>query len=224
MIYRQYAEAELALELRGEQQQPVFTGYASVYNSNSLDMGGYVERIMPGAFDAALAKPDDILALVDHDIKHPLASRSTGTLTLQSDSHGLKVEIAPDVSTSWGRDAVAAVKSNLKRGMSFGFQFAPNGYRWSRDNNGTITREVTGIDPLSEVSIVTKGAYPDAGIACRSAEDIEVDNVRSLLIAVREGLQLTNAEVDKVKDTISLLQRSIQPDNRADLLRRQMLI
>src|SRR5512143_3621084 len=38
-------------------------GYAAVYGAWSQDLGGFVERVAPGAFDASLREPDRILAL-----------------------------------------------------------------------------------------------------------------------------------------------------------------
>ena len=42
-------------------------GYAAVYNSQSQDLGGFIERIRPGAFTRSLTSPDHIRALLEHD-------------------------------------------------------------------------------------------------------------------------------------------------------------
>ena len=42
------------LELRGEDESRHIEGYGSVFNSRSLDLGGFQEIIAPGAFDGVI--------------------------------------------------------------------------------------------------------------------------------------------------------------------------
>jgi hypothetical protein len=74
-------------------------GYAAVFNSNSADLGGFKERITPGAFRNSIAGGTDIRALVDHDPSKLLGRTNAGTLRVSEDQVGLRVEIdLPDVS------------------------------------------------------------------------------------------------------------------------------
>src|SRR5437763_1584965 len=89
------------IEVRaGEAGQPnKLVGYAAVYNSLSADLGGFKERIMPGAFKGSVAGSTDIRALVDHDSTKLLGRTSNGTLRVAEDQRGLRVEIdLPDTS------------------------------------------------------------------------------------------------------------------------------
>ena len=58
------------------------TGIASVFNRETTIGGslGWRERVAPGAFDAALRRPDDVRALWNHDPNVLLGRTSAGTL------------------------------------------------------------------------------------------------------------------------------------------------
>lgn len=84
-------------------------GYAALFNSRSHDLGGFREIILPGAFDRSLKEHPDVLALVDHDEGKVLARTTNGTLRIQPDERGLKVEIDP-ADTSYARDILALVR------------------------------------------------------------------------------------------------------------------
>ena len=58
----------------------VLTGYAIVYNSLSQNLGGFVERILPGAADKSLADGVRVLARYNHDDNMLLGTTDAGTL------------------------------------------------------------------------------------------------------------------------------------------------
>jgi hypothetical protein len=154
------------LELRiGEAGQPSkLTGYAVVYNSLSADLGGFKERVLPGAFKTALSGGQDIRALVDHDPSKLLGRTSNNTLRLSEDDKGLRFEIdLPD--TSYAKDAKALVDRKDVRGMSFGFTVPTGGQRLIKENNANI-RELTNIN-LKEVTVTSIPAYGATSIESR---------------------------------------------------------
>lgn len=143
----------------------ILRGHAAVFNLLSDDLGGFREKISPGAFVKAIAE-DDVRALFNHDRNFVLGRSKSGTLRMREDGQGLAVEIdLPDNQTI--RDLVLGP---IKRGdvsqMSFGFRVAPGGQAWAKDDEGRAIRTLTSLR-LFDVSAVTYPAYPDTDVAVR---------------------------------------------------------
>jgi HK97 family phage prohead protease len=138
-------------------------GYAALYNSPSVDLGGFVEVIRPGAFARSLASNPDVLALFNHDARHVLGRTTAGTLRLAEDSKGLRFEI--DVpSTQTGRDLLVSVGRGDISGASFAFRAAAD--NWIAGNAGML-RELHDVEPL-DVTVTATPAYPDTTVARRA--------------------------------------------------------
>jgi len=141
---------------------PTISGYAAVYDSPT-DIGGFREVVMPGAFDASLARNDDVRALVGHDPDKILGRNKAGTLEMRSDERGLAVTISPP-DTQVGRDVVESIKRGDLDGMSFGFMVDAEEWRDAGD-----LRELHAVS-LFDVSVVTYPAYQDTTVATRSRD------------------------------------------------------
>ena len=139
-------------------------GYAIVFHSLSLDLGGFRELIAPEAVDRTLTDAADVRALVDHDSSKIIGRTRAGTLTLRKDPKGMRVIIEPDPQISYAGDLMRSIKRGDVSGMSFGFRALEDD--WNYD--GTVpVRTVTDMK-ISEVSVVTFPAYPDTTAAVRS--------------------------------------------------------
>ena len=170
-----------ALEVRaGVGEGPSkLVGYAAVYNSLSADLGGFKERILPGAFKGSVTGNTDIRALVDHDSTKLLGRTSNGTLRVSEDPKGLRVEVdLPD--TSYARDVKNLIARKDVRGMSFGFRVPDGGSRFTKESGQTI-RELSNID-LREVTVTSIPAYGDTSVQVRVdpsiRQHIEQENAR----------------------------------------------
>lgn len=156
------------LELRAadaEGKPPVITGYAALFDTLSEDLGGFREKIQPGAFTRALPTAD-VVAVINHE-PWPILGRTTaGTLTLREDARGLAFEIAPP-DTQTARDLVAAIERGDMNGCSFLFSARVD--QW--DTSGiTPIRTLVDVD-LFDVSFATNPAYRfDAALAMRSLD------------------------------------------------------
>jgi HK97 family phage prohead protease len=141
-------------------------GYAIRFHSDSVDLGGFKERIAPEAVDRTLSEGLDVRALVDHDSSKVIGRTRAGTLLLRKDSQGLRIEIEPDQEISYARDIMRAVARGDVSGMSFAFRAIADD--WDYDGK-TPMRTVTDMK-ISEVSIVTFPAYTatDVQVAQRS--------------------------------------------------------
>lgn len=151
------------------------TGYLAVYNQRSVDLGGFVEKISPGAFTDSLKTQPDVRLLVNHDWSKPLARTAAGTLSLRDDSTGLGFSASlPD--TTYARDLAESISRGDVSGCSFGFCCAPNGDAWGTTEDGRALRTLNAVN-LSEGSIVTAPAYPQTSVSLRSCPA----EIRSLL-------------------------------------------
>lgn len=140
-------------------------GYAAVYGAWSADLGGFVERVLPGAFAASLAAPERILALWDHDGRHVLGRVGAGTLRLASDARGLRFEVDLPPTTA-GRDLAALVERGDVAGASFAFRVRQSGEAW--DFAGEPARRTLSAVELAEITVTAQPAYAETSVARRS--------------------------------------------------------
>ncbi|MFI6861291.1 HK97 family phage prohead protease [Streptomyces sp. NPDC050421] len=135
-------------------------GYAYRFNELSHDLGGFRERIVPGAGAPSLTK-NDVYATFNHDTRSLLGRVSSGTLRVGEDRDGGWYEVdLPD--TTVGRDVAELLKRGDLQGSSFTFRVNDGGQRRADaddDETGLPVREITGMDVL-EVGPVVNPAYP----------------------------------------------------------------
>jgi len=165
-------ERQFKLELREAEgdNPPMLVGYAARFNSWSDDLGGFVERIKPGAFRKALMI-SDVRALYNHDSNQLPLGRTPKTLRLVEDTKGLKVEIdLPDTQNA--RDLQTSINRGDISQMSFGFTVAESGDEW-KEKDGMAKRTITEIHELFDVSPVVFPAYSQTKIAVRTLEQCE---------------------------------------------------
>lgn len=145
----------------------VLRGYAAVFDSESNDLGGFVEVIDKRAFDKVLGKNPDVYALFNHDRSLILGNTTNGTLKLSVDSYGLRYEVYPD-DTSIGRDVTTWVQNRTVKASSFAFAIdraVPNGGEvWDKGPRGLRKRTVTDVALLDDVSVVTRPAYDASSV------------------------------------------------------------
>ena len=160
------------LELRKKDGKTFLEGYSAVfYNAARSDetqfelWGGTFERIMPGAFDEALKRPDDVRCLFNHDASSILGRSTSGTLTLTVDAIGLRFscELSDDED---GRSIASKVGRGDVSGCSFGF--IADKVVWREEGELTY-REIESVR-LYDVGPVTYPAYKgtDVSLAKRS--------------------------------------------------------
>ncbi len=132
-------------------------GYATVYD-HAYDVAGgapygWSETICAGACDRSVSERDDVRLLVNHD-GIALARTRSKTLTLESDSTGLRVSARLDAQSP----SVQSLTSAMNRGdmdeMSFAFKV--NRQEWNADYTERSISEVK----LYDVSVVTYPANP----------------------------------------------------------------
>jgi HK97 family phage prohead protease len=166
------ADDEIVVETRSNGRE-VIRGLAIPYNRLSVDLGGFRERIMPGAFDKILSRQrgkGEIVSYFNHDPNWLLGRESAGTLEISVDDRGISYVVEPP-DTQAGRDVLALVRSRNLRGSSFSFTVSQRGgERFTTDETGKAIREVVEAAGLFEMGPVVQPAYPStsAAVAMRS--------------------------------------------------------
>lgn len=148
------------LELRADDARHVAVGYAARFKALSQNLGGFVERIAPGAFTRTIEE-QDVVALRDHDTSRLLGRKSAGTLRMSIDDQGLRYEIdLPD--TTEGRDTRVLLERGDLIGSSFGFVVMDED--WGETDQGFPLRTLKQVS-LRDVGPVTFPAYSSTSAA-----------------------------------------------------------
>jgi HK97 family phage prohead protease len=162
------------------------TGYAAMYNRDSEDFGGWIERIAPGAFKDVLN--DDTWAYLNHSINHPLG-RNKINLILKEDEQGLNYTVTlPD--TTDGNNMRILTKAGIIYKSSFAFIAAEETFTKGDPQNGKPhIRTITKMERLFDVSpLSTDPAYPDTSVAARSLKKME--GIGEIQQALRDPLAM----------------------------------
>jgi HK97 family phage prohead protease len=162
---RRFVTEPVGFEVRaGAKDENVIEGYAAVFNKNSEDFGGWVERIAPGAFDEVLQ--DDTVGLLNHNMNQILG-RNGKNMTLSVDNIGLKYRIAlPD--TTLAKDTRQLIKDEIISKSSFAFTVREQSWVHPEKKEEPSIRTIVKVRRLYDVSPVTMPAYPDTTVGARS--------------------------------------------------------
>ncbi|MDY6796966.1 MAG: HK97 family phage prohead protease [Actinomycetota bacterium] len=201
------------------------------YNSWSEDLGGFVERILPGACNRSLLE-NDIVSCRDHEDHLILGRVSSGFLRLDNRDDGLYYEVdLPE--TTYARDLLVSVGRKDVKGNSF--RFCTIDDRWTM-TGGKEYRDIVEME-LYELGPVTMPAYPQTGLGLRSLfHSLGLDHrhlYRSLLRA-RTG-QMEQRDTDMIASAVEALKRYLPdggqgaspapdkgPQGRIPILRRSL--
>lgn len=181
----------------GDSEPPHITGYAAAFGKLSRRLGGFVERVMPGAFDETLRSIEagdqnvNLVCRFNHKDDYLLGTTQAGTLQLQADERGLHYDVIPPRHRS---DVLELVQRGDVRYSSFAFRCLNPGEddTWGVTDYGFPMRSLHRVQAL-DVAPVTDPAYRDTTAAARSMTgaveslamwvDAEPAEVRSMLEA-----------------------------------------
>lgn len=168
------AELEIRVEGEGADEKKRIAGYAAVFDSWSNDLGGFRERIAPGAFNKTLQEAD-VRGLLNHDPNYVLGRSKAETLELTEDTRGLRFSVTPP-DTQWARDLLVSIQRGDINQMSFGFRKIKD--TWGQglaDEQGRVLKERTLLEvALYDVSVVTFPAYPATEAGLRAWNPVEL--------------------------------------------------
>ena len=192
------------LEVREGSDALTLTGYASTFEQ-PYDMGWYQETVNSGAFKRTLGQNPDVRLLINHG-GLPLARTASGTLTLDTDSKGLRVSATLDPSDP----DVASLAPKMRRGdlNQMSFAFRTNEDVWASDMSARTLMALDLAD--GDVSVVTYPANPNAMASVRS-DGPSIDAIASALRA----LESRDASTD---DIAAVLTRALDYFGSIDTL------
>jgi HK97 family phage prohead protease len=170
------------VELRTGGDSQRIGGYGAVFNKLSRNLGGFVERLDPAAFNGTRsAQWAGVLSRYNHDKNVLLGTTAGRTLELRVDGDGLWYDVVPPKARA---DILELVQRGDVRSSSFEFRVMPEGDDWTTTDQGYPMRTLLNVQ-LFEVGPVDSPAYPDATAGLRSlANKFEADlaEVRSMAV------------------------------------------
>ncbi|HXH89704.1 MAG TPA: HK97 family phage prohead protease [Gaiellaceae bacterium] len=188
------------LDVRGN----TIHGFAATYGPLSEDLGGFKEKIAPGAFAEVLSQQADVRALLNHDPSALLGRTKSGTLRLHDEERGLRFELdLPD--SPLGANVREAVRRKDLDGASFRFRCAED--QWEGE-----VRTITRVAELHDVSLATTPAYPSASIELRTRPTIETTTEEPNMeteARTTQGGGLTVEDRSAVSDTLNIESRTL---------------
>lgn len=179
------------------------TGEAIVTDAWSLDLGGFREKIAPGAADEALRNEPHVLHTWDHDTSKVLSSTrgSKYKLDLRVNENKNLAFHSQVVPTSYANDLHELLDDGIVAEASFAFTTPDDGSgeEWTVADDGVVERTITKIQRLFDVTTCALGAYPatESALALRSLVNGRAEK--------RAEIPVTPVEVGEEKEVASVL-------------------
>lgn len=220
---RDYKNALTAPEVReGPNGARMITGYGIVFNSDSENLGGFIEQVDPGAVSKTLSEAD-IRAIGNHNTDWLLGRRKSGTARFMADGKGVRYEIDVNANDPDGQRALAKVERGDWDGSSFCFETVQEAWDWDAQPARRRLLEIK----LIEMGPVTFPAYPDSTAASRALHKVAArlgHPVERMVDALKSGDQrelrslIDSHQVEDVmEDTETRVGKKISAETMAKL-------
>jgi HK97 family phage prohead protease len=201
--------------------KPRIDARAIKYDSWSVDLGGFRERIVAGAINL----DNDLVALFDHSTDKVLGRVSAGTMEVRQDSQGVAFTAYPP-QTSWANDLMVSMKRGDIRGCSF--RMFVDEDKVYTDASGQVCRDILAAR-VSELTITSMPAYPETSAELRSHVEalqsipveeragrvLSTDNQGRLVLA-REVLDTATELLEKTAETIDAVLMTVDPTYKVE--------
>lgn len=187
---RQLRSTPQQFRTRDDGDDLIIEGYFAVFDSPYVLWDGATEIVKPGAFAGCLS--GDIRALIDHDTRLALGRTKAGTLTLREDARGLYGTIKINRDDADAMSLYARVQRGDVDQCSFGFDIEEETFV---DLGGGQCRwEITKVNPLYEVSVVTYPAYEETAVKARHADLAEIQRRQAEAWKTKMKTRLTGGD------------------------------
>jgi uncharacterized protein len=179
-------------ERDGAKDENTIVGHAAVFNNDSEDFGGWIERVAPGAFDDVLN--DDAIAAMNHD-PNQIFGRNGKNMKLTVDKTGLRYVVKmPD--TTIARDIRQLIKDEIITQSSFAFTVRQQ--QWEHFKDKPSIRTIVKVARLYDVAPVAYPAYPDTTVATRCLQEEKKNNNpvidRTLYLNIQQSILIAESK------------------------------
>lgn len=187
-------------ETRVEEKQEggkklVLRGYPILFNTETKIYDWWYGEVRETILPTALEGTDltDVYLITGHNIEpDKVLGRAGKNMRLEVDETGLFFE-AELPNTQHARDIYNLIESGLVDGMSFGFRCS------DEINESTLTRTITHIDELFEITITPFPAYKEASVIVQNERKLEEEKLEEEKKKEQEELE-KQAEEDAEKE------------------------
>lgn len=187
-------------ETRVEEKQEggkklVLRGYPILFNTETKIYDWWHGEVRETILPTALEGTDltDVYLITGHNIEpDKVLGRAGKNMRLEVDEIGLFFE-AELPNTQHARDIYNLIESGLVDGMSFGFRCS------DKVNEETLTRTITHIDELFEITITPFPAYKEASVIVQNERKLEEQKLEEEKKKEQEELE-KQAEEDAAKE------------------------
>ena len=195
-----------------ELSERIVSGYAIRFMEESVDLGGFIERIHPEAISIDQIRNSDIFALFNHEDGMVLGRTGAGTLKLDLREDGLYYEINVP-NTVAGNELLEHITRGEMYGTSFAFSLPSDGSGevWSKGEDGNIYRDINNIEFIFEISPVFTPAYPTTTVSARSLEKIQ-----ELNDMIKEKIELRKEDVKEPEKEMQEEQKAENCDDKKE--------
>lgn len=188
-------------ETRVEEKQEggkklVLRGYPILFNTETKIYDWWYGEVRETILPTALEGTDltDVYLITGHNIEpDKVLGRAGKNMRLEVDETGLFFE-AELPNTQHARDIYNLIESGLVDGMSFGFRCS------DEINESTLTRTITHIDELFEITITPFPAYKEASVIVQNERKLEEEKLEEEKKKEQEELE-RQAEEDAEKES-----------------------
>ena len=203
-----FIRSDITIEL----SERIVSGYAIRFMEESVDLGGFIERIHPEAISIDQIRNSDIFALFNHEDGMVLGRTGAGTLKLDLREDGLYYEINVP-NTVAGNELLEHITRGEMYGTSFAFSLPSDGSGevWSKGEDGNIYRDITNIEFIFEISPVFTPAYPTTTVSARSLEKIQ-----ELNDMIKEKIELRKEDVKEPEKEMQEEQKAENCDDKKE--------
>lgn len=197
--------------------RPRIDARAILFNSWSVDLGGFRERMMPGS----VSLDADLVALFDHDTSMVLGRTSAGTMIVSEDERGVSMTAWPP-NTTWANDLRVSMERGDIKGCSYRMMVEED--KWYVEN-GQVCRDILKAS-ISELTVTSMPAYPETTAEARShaealAQQLPAEDRAGRVISDSNEQVLKNAlvQIESASDMLEYVIKQVDPSfNEDDLI------